>query len=297
VTEDEVLALFEACSNAGRWGDADEIGTLNLITPELSMAALRGVRSGTVVSLGFDIRPGASLQERPGASLAIRFSPRDALDTLTLDIHGFEITHLDAPGHVFFEGRAFGGRSREVITDSAGLGFGSIRALGARAVVTRGVLLDVAAARGVERLPAGEGIGAGDLEAAEAMAGVKVSEGDAIFVRSGHGSRAAAEGATHDEGAPHEGVLPDVLPWLHERGVAVYSGDCIERRPSGYPRIPMPLHQVGLVAMGLCLLDCPDVEALREACRAEGRAEFALVVAPLRVIGGTGSAVNPLAIF
>jgi kynurenine formamidase len=159
------------------------------------------------------------------------------------------------------------------------------------------VLLDVAAERGVMHLAAGDGIGVADLEACERRAGVTVGAGDAIFVRSGHGRRAAAEGAGHDEEAPHEGVDPEVLAWLRARDVAVYSGDCIERRPSGYARLTMPLHQVGLVVMGLCILDCPDVEALADACREEGRSTFALVVAPLRITGGTGSAVNPLALF
>jgi hypothetical protein len=159
------------------------------------------------------------------------------------------------------------------------------------------VLLDVAAARGVAHLAAGDGIDVADLEACERRAGVTVGAGDAIFVRSGHGLRAAAEGGDHDEAAPHEGVLPEVVAWLRDRDVAVYSGDCIERRPSGYARVTMPLHQVGLVVMGLCILDCPDVEALAAACREEGRSDFALIVAPLRIPGGTGSAVNPLALF
>jgi kynurenine formamidase len=159
------------------------------------------------------------------------------------------------------------------------------------------VLLDVAAARDVPYLGPDEAIGADDLEAARRRASVEVAPGDAIVVRSGHALRAAAEGDDHDEAGPHEGVLPDVLPWLHSRDVAVYAGDCIEVRPSGYARVTMPLHQVGLVAMGLCILDVPDVEALAVACREEGRSEFVLIVAPLRVPGGTGSAVNPLAVF
>jgi kynurenine formamidase len=221
----------------------------------------------------------------------------DAHDDLTLRIHGFEVTHLDAPGHVYHGGRAFGGRAVSDVTRGDGLAFGSIRPLAERAIVTRGVLLDVARARGIEHLPAGAGIWAADLDDAEAATGARVVAGDAVVVRSGHGLRASAEGAAHDEGAAHEGVLPDVLPWLRDRDVAVYAGDCIELRPSGYPRVTMPLHQVGLVAMGLCILDSPDVEALRRACDEEGRADFLLVIAPLRIAGGTGSAVNPLAIF
>lgn len=299
--EADVLALFDRCSNVGRWGADDALGTLNLITAERRLAALALPTSGRVVSLGFDLEVGTSRQDVASAKLALRYGPEhaplDAHDTLSLSIHGFEATHIDAPGHVFFDGRAWGGRPVSTIALEDGLAFGSIQPLGARGIVTRGVLLDVAAFRGVAHLSVGDGISAADLDAAEDRSGIRVSPGDAIFIRGGHGVRKALEGDSHDETAAHEGVLPDVLPWLHERGVAVYSGDCIELRPSGYPRVPMPLHQIGLTSMGLCILDVPDVEALAAACRDEGRVEFLLIAAPLRVPGGTGSAVNPLAIF
>ena len=77
----------------------------------------------------------------------------------------------------------------------------------------------------------------------------------------------------------------------------MFSADCIEQRPSGYERVPLPLHMIGLSSMGLCILDMPDVEALASACAKAGRNDFMLVASPLRVPGGTGSAVNPLAIF
>lgn len=297
MTEEEVLALFESCSNVGRWDPDDQLGTLNLISEEGRLAALRGVRSGRAMSLGFDLPVGGSRGEPSSAALLPRYSAVDALDELRLAIHGFEVTHVDAPAHVFFEGRAWGGRRASEVARPEGLGFGSIRPLGERPIVTRGVLLDVARARGVRYLEPGDGIGVADLEAAERAGGLRVASGDAIFVRSGHELRARAEGMEHTESAPHAGVLPEVLPWLHAREVALYAGDCIERRPSGYPRVKMPLHQVGLVAMGLCILDRPDVEGLASACAQEGRADFALVVAPLRIPGGTGSAVNPVALF
>lgn len=300
--ETEVLRLFETCSNVGRWGPDDGVGTLNLITAEKRLAALAIPRRGTVVPLGHELPIGSSRQAVPSAELDVRYRPAgsdapvDTHDTLHLSIHGFEVTHLDAPAHVFFEGRAFGGRDAADVAGSRGLAAGSIAPIAERGIVTRGVLLDVAAARGVDHLSPGDGIGVADLETAQARAGVRVESGDAVIVRAGHAIRKAREGEAHDEAAPHEGLLAEVMPWLHERGVAVYGGDCIERRPSGYARVPMPLHQVGLVAMGLCILDVVDVEALASACREEGSHAFLLIASPLRVPGGTGSAVNPLAI-
>jgi kynurenine formamidase len=205
------------------------------------------------------------------------------------------MTHLDAVAHSYFEGRVYNGRrAGDVVQRLGGIRFGSIMAH-ADGIVTRGILLDVAAVRGVEYLAAEEGITVADLEAAEAHAKTHIGRGDAIFVRSGQARRERAEGPLPE--APREGLLAECVPWLHAREVAVYSGDCIERIPSGYQCVTMPLHQIGMVAMGLAIMDCADCEGLAEACRTHGRHDFCLVVAPLRVPGGTASAVNPLALF
>jgi kynurenine formamidase len=224
--------------------------------------------------------------------MAVRRDTQSAFDSLTLDVHGFEATHLDALGHVFWRERAWNGRTTADVLSPEGLRFGDVVPAAIEGIVTRGVLLDVAAVHGVPHLPAGAGITAADLEAAEVLSGVQVGPGDAVFVRSGHAVRAAAEGDAHDEAAPHEGVTADVIPWLFERSVAVYSGDCIDQRPSGHSSVTMPLHMVGMVSMGLWLL-----EALAAGCARHGRADFLLIVAPLRLPGGTASAVNPLVIF
>jgi kynurenine formamidase len=183
------------------------------------------------------------------------------------------------------------------VLGSDGLSFGSIQAAAERAIVTRGVFLDVCAVRGVEWLLPTDGISAVDLDAAMAAAAATVGSGDAVFVRSGHALRAAAEGDAHDEEGLHEGLLPEAVGWLRERDVAIYAGDCIEQRPTSYERVRMPLHQIGLARIGLWILDCPDLEALAAACARNGRSDFLLVVAPLKIPGGTASAVNPLAIF
>jgi len=297
MTEEDVLRLFETCSNAHRWGPDDERGTLNYITREKRLGALALVRDGESVSIGRDLAVRGSTQSPPSAVHVLMYAghePHAALELLTLVPHGFEMTHLDAVAHSYYDGQVYNRRSAAQVVTPAGIGFGSIMAA-ADGVITRGVLLDVAAVRGVDHLQADDGIGIGDLEAAEDLAGTKVESGDAIFVRSGQARRERREGPIGE--GPREGLLADVVPWLHEREVALYSGDCIERMPSGYERVPMPLHQIGMVAMGLAILDCADCERLAEVCRALGRHTFCLVVAPLRIPGGSGSAVNPLALF
>jgi hypothetical protein len=296
--EEEVLGLFKSCSNAGRWGAGDERGTLNYVTPAKRLAALALVREGVTLSIGRDLVARGSRQVPPSAVHVLIYDahlPTAALELLTLVPHGFEMTHLDAVAHSYFEGRVYNGRrADDVVQRVGGIRFGSIMA-NADGIVTRGVLLDVAAVRGVEYLAAEDGIAVADLEAAEADAKTRIGRGDAVFVRSGQALRERAQGPLPE--VPREGLLAECVPWLHSREVAVYSGDCIERLPSGYKRVPMPLHQLGMVAMGLAIMDCADCERLAEACRARGRYEFCLVVAPLRVPGGTASAVNPLALF
>jgi kynurenine formamidase len=298
MTEEEILDLFETCSNAGRWGADDERGTLNYVTPVKRLEALALVRKGVTISIGRDLLTRDSAQAPPSAMHVLTYdahTPGAALELLTLVPHGFEMTHLDAVSHSYFEGRVYNGRhADDVVQRVGGIRFGSIMAH-ADGIVTRGILLDVAAVRGVEYLAADEGITVADLEAAEERAGTRVGRGDAIFVRSGQERRRRAEGPLPE--APREGLRAECVPWLHAREVAVYSGDCIERMPSGCERVPMPLHQIGMVAMGIAIMDCADCERLAEACRAYGRHDFCLVVAPLRVPGGTASAVNPLALF
>lgn len=297
MTEPNALELMAGCSNAGRWGPDDELGTLNYITPEIRLAALALVRHGVVVSIGKDLKTTGSRQSPPSAVQLMIYAGHDpgaALDSITVNTHGFEVTHLDAITHSYFRGGVYNGRVAADVIDATGVKFGSILAM-RDGIVTRGVLLDVAKARGVGYLHEKDGIGIADIEKAETLANTRIRTGDAIFIHTGHDQRERAEGWSGE--TRREGVLPELMPWLHEREVAVYSGDCIERMPSGMPDLPMPLHQVGLAAMGLTLLDVPDVAVLKEACESHGTSEFLLMVSPLRIPGGTGSAVNPLAVF
>jgi kynurenine formamidase len=122
-----------------------------------------------------------------------------------------------------------------------------------------------------------------------------VESGDAVFVRVGLGAREAALGA--GDPAVRAGLDPSCLSWLHRREVAVFCGDCVDQIASGYDRLAMPLHEIGFSAMGLCFVDNTDMEALRVAVSRSRTGEFLLCAAPLRIPGGTGSPVNPLAVF
>ena len=208
--------------------------------------------------------------------------------------HGFDITHVDAVGHSALNGLMYQGVPfDEGYSHAHGLASGAIDEL-AGGIVTRGVLLDVAETRGVDYLAAGDVVTKADLDAAERLSGVTVERGDAIFVRTGFD---VAGRPARIPDAPREGLGVEAVEWIRDREVGVYSGDCIERLPSQIPGLPMPLHQLGHVFLGLIILDNPDVERLRARCRELNRSTFLLMVAVLPIRGGTGSPVNPLAVF
>jgi kynurenine formamidase len=287
--------LATRCSNSGRWGADDERGALNLIGPEQVLEAIRTVTAGESLSLAYDLPVWE--QTDGSASLEVMHEgsrSRGAADRLTTAPHGCSITHVDALGHVYHCGHAYNGRRPGEILTDRGLAFGAITAM-SQGILARGLLLDVAGARGVQSLQEGDGISRDDLLEAERQSGTVVREGDAIFVRSGIGQDRRWFDPATIGGRP--GVLPEAIPWLYEKGVALYSGDCIERLPQAGDTGDMPLHEIGLASMGLAMLDNAKVEVLREACARHLRSHFLLVVAPLRVPGGTGSAVNPLAVF
>jgi kynurenine formamidase len=204
------------------------------------------------------------------------------------------VTHLDAIAHVFFEGAAYNGRRAADVVTADGMTYGSIAALG-EGFMTRGILLDVARARGVPYLSPLDGVTVDDLERAEALTGDHVQRGDAVFVRIGLECREATEGP--EDPSVRCGITPACISWLHEREIAVYSGDCVEQMPSGFDRLLLPLHQVGCVVMGLVMLDNTSVEGLAAVATSLGRSTFLVACAPLRIPGGTGSPVNPLAVF
>jgi kynurenine formamidase len=295
---DEVLDLLKSLSNWGRWGDADEIGTLNFITPDKVVRAARLITSGRRLSIAQDLSTVASRKNRNPILHKMLYRgphPHGAADVLTIEPHGFHVTHLDALAHMYHDGKVYNGRAVEDVAQQDGLTFGSIHAQ-RNGITTRGVLLDVAQARGQQWLNPDDMVTAADLSAAEELAGVRVTSGDALIVRIGMALRERQEGQPEDPSA-RVGLGPDCLPWLYEREVAMFAGDCTDKLPYPHPQMRLPLHVIGMVAMGLVLLDHVAVEELAEACREEHRNEFFFTVAPLRLPRGTGSAVNPLCIF
>ena len=296
--------MFESLKNWGRWGDDDERGALNHLTAERSAAAAALVRDGRTVSLARNLPTQAS-PENPSPAHHHMLASGDALDANGIpgyeaardyvgsDVHGLAVTHVDALSHMFVRGQMYNGRpASEVRSDGARSN--TVMAM-ADGVVGRGVLLDIPRTRGVDFLENGDFVTVADLEAAEVTQGVTVVPGDILLVAWGRDARKRARKGAFDG---FSGLHHECLPWLHEREVAVLGGDGIsDPMPgAGVDLWPFPVHQVGMVAIGLHLIDNMALEAMASACAEAGRWEFLFTMAPLRIERGTGCPVNPVGV-
>src|SRR3954470_2659655 len=288
--------MYESLKNWSRWGADDERGTLNHLTDERRAAAAGLVRDGRTVSLANDIGMEGA-QHHMLASGDARDSNNiagyeAARDWVGLDVHGLSTTHVDALSHMFVRGEMFGGLPASAVR-SDGARSNTVMAM-ADGVVGRGVLLDVPRALGIDFLDHGHAVTVADLEAAEQAEGVRVASGDVLLVLWGRDARTRAR-KTFDGFA---GLHPECLPWLQEREVSVLGSDGISD-PMPFLDIadwPFPVHQIGITAMGLHLIDNMALSALADACASAGRWEFLFAMAPLRIPKGTGCPVNPVAV-
>ena len=296
--EGELDALFEEVKNWGRWGWDDEKGTLNHATPAHTLRSISLVRTGRVVSTSFDLDTKPSAKNYFPTVHMMLFKgferPPTAVDQVTIVPHSFTVTHIDAVSHSNYKGVLYNGRTAEAVVQRTGLQSGSVLAAKG-GIVTRGVLLDIPASLGRPWLESDEYITEAGLDTAAEWAGLEVGTGDVVLVRSGVGAREAEFGP--EDVNRRAGLSPACVRWLHRRDVAVYGGDCFERLPLPYTEHPWAFHQIAQASMGLILLDNVDLEALATVCAEESRWEFLYIISPLRLPGGTGSAVNPLAVF
>jgi kynurenine formamidase len=304
VSAAEFKALFQAVSNWGRWGEDDELGTLNELSADRIVAASDLVRSGETVTLSNPLDTEASLDNPEPAVHRMTLLPdvdvgsgtlRFTMDYIGADYHHDTHSHIDALCHVAFDGSLYNGKPSRTLTQK-GAAVNTIEVV-KNGLVGRGVLLDVPRLRGVPWLEPGEHVFPEDLEAAEREQAVTVAKGDILLVRTGHALRLGEMGPW-DTANAKAGLHPTTVLFLAERGVAALGSDGnSDTAPSTTEEIAFPIHALTLNAMGLFLLDYLQFEDLVPACERAGRWEFLFVAAPLRIVGGTGSPLNPIAIF
>ena len=226
------------------------------------------MKEGFSVSLARDVekesatdnpRPFSHTMNLTGANNPGQFS----LDTYTVNYHGYAHTHLDALGHMFYQGKMYNGFSQEEITQkgAAKLSIYNLK----QGIFTRGILIDIPSLKGVPYLEPGTPIYPEDLEAWEKKAGVKVSSGDVIFIRTGRWARRAAKGPW-DVGSNSAGMHASCVKWLKQRDVAIIGSDAAsDVAPSGVEGVAQPIHQLTLIALGVHIFDNCDLEALSKA--------------------------------
>lgn len=299
VTAETIAGWMTELSNWGRWGADDELGTLNLVTPEKRRGALALATVGVSVSLSHTYLTEPDVEATSPVGYEMLGPDRPGpfrSDRYTFAYHGYAHSHMDSLCHMMHEGALYNGYVRvDEVTEEgcARLGVANYK----QGIVSRGILMDVPRLKGVDYLEPGTPIRVEDLEAWEREARLRVESGDVLFVRTGRWARRAEHGPW-EMNREAAGLHASVAPWLRERGVAMLGADGTnDVLPSGVEGVTQPIHQLTLVAMGMPLFDNLDLEALAAEAARQGRWEFLLVAAPLAVEGGTGSPLNPLAIF
>lgn len=302
----DVLELAARVRNWGRWGDDDELGTLNLLTDDVVCAAAAEIRTGRRVprALPFD-EDGPQTGRIVGRENPVRRMLRvnapstgelgeycSSDDAVTMGLQAG--THWDALAHVSYDGRMYNGIPASVVDERGAhrLGIGNVRSL-----VGRGVLLDVARAHGVDRLPGGYAITAGDLDAAAELGRVVVRPGDIVLVRTGQMQLFHA-GDRDAYGQPSPGLSLPTVEWFRRHDVAAVAADNIslEVWPCERPDALLPVHLLHLVDMGMTQGQNFDLEALADVCAEMGRASFFLDASPLGFTRAVGAPVQPVAV-
>lgn len=304
---DEVKELAAKVRNWGRWGDDDEIGTINLITDDVVKSAAKEIKSGKRLSLGIPLDengpqvgavPG---RENPVHEMFLVDTPimGDPSDFTTSDDKVIlcmqACTHWDALSHVSYEGKLFNGVPSSVITEqgAARMGIDKITTL-----VSRGVLLDVARARGVDEVEDGHAITGDDLDAAAELGKVKVQPGDVIMLRTGRMARFLRDGAAAYNAVPASGPSLQSVEWFRDHDVSAVATDNIifEVYPSEREDAQLAVHMLHIVDMGLTQGQNWNFEALAADCADDGRYTCFLDASPMPFTNAVGSPVNPVAI-
>ncbi|NYV73057.1 cyclase family protein [Streptomyces sp. UH6] len=314
--DDPEGAIAEAaaeCSNWGRWGEDDRLGTVNFLDDAKRREGAALVRRGVSFSLSqrFDMNgPQKGWRRRTNPVHTMLDTGTDAAlgnqgfphgiggadDVIAMPLQCS--TQWDGLGHIFDHGRAWNGRDAAKVVTSDGDLVTGIEHM-APHIAGRAVLLDVGRTIGENgELPDGFAITAEHLAATAEAHGVTVGRGDIVLVRTGQLARARRAGWGDYAGGPAPGLSFTTASWLHRSEIAAIATDTwgFEVRPNEFAHAFQPLHQVVIPHIGLLIGEMWDFEALAEDCAADGVHEFWLTAAPLPITGAVGSPVNPVAV-
>ncbi|MDT3445615.1 MULTISPECIES: cyclase family protein [unclassified Pseudofrankia] len=286
--------------NWGRWGEDDQAGAVNLITPEKRLAALGLVRAGRTVSMARPI----STSPQPGQRQVVQqFGWRDtgnAFDHLQLPIHCLGSTHIDALNHNWDRDGVWNGRRVDEVFRANKASWADVD-VWHDGIITRGVLLDVPKHRGTPSVTPDVPVTGAELEAILAKTELTPEPGDALVINCGleawleeKGQWGVWNADMTDFARP--GLDVSCLEFIREYDFAVVIADMHDASYPSYSEIAHTVHSM-IWAYGVALVDNAQVDRLAEVCVEVGSYEFLTLIAPLRIPGGTGSPVNPLAVF
>jgi kynurenine formamidase len=313
--------------NWGRWGDTDELGTLNFITAEKVAQAAALVSDGKVFPLGVDFGssgPQGAFKYRQNpthvmtidggdANTLLEYGPKWLQNPGAVQLSGYSAagpmrfnddmiimplqaaTQWDALSHVYYEDKLYNDFPADSVTSLGAYYLGIDKVVG-KGITSRGVLLDIVKLRGVPtHCELGQPITPAELDEAARTQGVTVQPGDVVLIKTGWWARFLETG---DGAEPGAGLDWTCASWLHDHQVAAVAADnlMVENPVSGVDGAILPMHMLCLRDMGLMLGEYWNLNELAADCAADGRYEFQLVAPPLSVTGGVGSPVNPIAI-
>ena len=298
-TKAEIQSYMREHRNWGRWGDKSYAGTVNLITPEKRLSAISLVKSGRTVSLSRPMPVDPSPEnERPVDHYTVRVDRPDgggsAMDYVGSYYHGYSVTHIDALCHSWDQDGMWDGRDPKEEVTFSGARYGSVDDW-SEGLITRGVLLDVPKHRGKPYVTPEEPVQGWELDEIAKEEGITLEPGDAALVYSGREAYARDHDGVWGGREERPGLHGSCLIFLRENDISILGWDMGDANPNEYD-IPFIVHNA-IFAFGVVILDHPLLEPVARVCAEEGRYEFLLVISPLIVVGGTGSPVNPLAVF
>ncbi len=280
-------------TNWGRWGREDEQGCLNLLTPERIKQAAGLIKTGQAYSLAVPLEangPQAAGFHKPWKVTEYKEFPTGLAACIdTLIIHTHSGTHIDPLCHVWYDNHLYNGFRASEHISTAGVTRNAIDQV--PFLIGRGVLLDIAGWKGVDHLEVGAPITAADLDQCAAVQQVTVHPGDMVVVRTGWLSVFYTDPALYSSGEP--GLDATTLPWLKKHDIVAVGADNwgVEALAPLQPS-DMPVHRGATRDLGVYLVENLTLEEVA----AHRVYEFLLVIAPLRLTGGAGSPVNPIAI-
>lgn len=302
----DVADLAAEIRNWGRWGDDDQLGTLNLIDRAARRRGAACVRDGKALSLAMPLSAdGPQMGFVPGRKNPVHtvFSVGDAMgdepgaqawNDDAIEMGTQACTHWDGLAHATYGGHIWNGYPADVVTE-AGTSQCGIHHV--RTLVSRGILLDLPRALGVERLPGGHALSEDDLDAAVELAGTAVEPGDVLLLRTGH-MQLFHEGDRMGYATQAAGPSLATVRWFRRHDVAAVATDNLifEVFPGERDDVFLPVHFLHLVDMGLTQGQNWDLEELAADCADDGRYTFLLSASPEPVLHGIGAPVNPVAI-